>query len=120
MNSGIRSFHQEARRIAALERINANKGKKKQPAFTARVRIASCEVCKTTFKKRWHGERKFTCGKPECVNLLRSLRQRGDRWFQPRVCEYPPCCNFLDPQRGRSQQDRFCSVRCAARSRIAK
>ena len=82
--------------------------------------MSTCEICGAPFYKK-RNETKYTCCKPECTSMKRSLSQRkADRWFKPKVCEHPLCCNFLDPCRDRAQQKRFCSVQHAAQCRKKK
>lgn len=143
MIADIGSLYQETRRLEALARLEVKSqqeniqtqptpASKKPRRETTRVAFthprtpkkgrieSSCEICGAPFYKR-RAETKYTCCKPECTSMKRSLSQRkADRWFKPKVCEHPLCCNFLDPCRDRSHQKRFCSVQCAAQCRGKK
>ncbi len=118
--------HQELRRYEALERIEKRKEqgefvqlqpekvKPGKPKNSKQVQKL-CEICaKPYYVQRSHAPRRRTCGSKECNTQIRSISRRSHPlWTNPKKCELPDCPNFLEPNRNKSRQKKFCSKRCS-------
>jgi len=117
--------HQELRKYQALERVEEKQEQKvtvqfkpAKPRNSKQIQKA-CEICtKPYYVQRSHASRRRTCGSKECNAQIRSISRRSHPfWTNPKKCELPDCPNFLEPNRNKSRQKKFCSKRCSGLSR---